>query len=90
MSSKNQDSKWGSRITTIGFSIIIVGLLINIIFQIIKYFDIDISSIIVYISFGIFMAICYFILPKDIPMGLVLPKTQIQSASDFLSPGPPS
>jgi hypothetical protein len=32
MSSKNQDSKWGSRITKIGFTIIILGLLINIIF----------------------------------------------------------
>jgi hypothetical protein len=83
MSSKNQDSKWGSRITTIGFSIIILGLLINIIFQIMKYFDIDISSIIVYISFAIFMAVCYFVLPKDIPMGLVLPKTPIASAPEF-------
>jgi hypothetical protein len=29
------------------------------------------------------MAICYFVLPKDIPMGLVLPKTPIASAPEF-------
>jgi predicted secreted protein len=63
-----------------------------------KYFDIDISSIIVYISFAIFMAICYFVLPKDIPMGLVLPKNTpnqsldglVASAPLYISPGPPS
>jgi amino acid permease len=65
-----------------------------------KYFDIDISSVIVYICFAIFMTVCYFVLPKDIPMGLVLPKnTPIQtdqgllalaSAPQFISPGPPS
>lgn len=83
MSGKNQDSKWGNRITTIGFSIIIVGFLINIAFQIIKYFEIDVSSVIVYICFAIFMVICFFVLPKDIPMGLVLPKTPIPSAPEF-------
>jgi hypothetical protein len=83
MSSKNQDSIWSNRITTIGFLIIIIGILINISFQIMKYFDIDISSVIVYICFFIFMIICYFVLPKDIPMGLVLPKTPIPSAPEF-------
>jgi len=98
MSSKNQDSKWGSSITTIGFSIIILGLLINITFQIIKYFEIDVSSVIVYIAFSIFMIVCFFVLPKDIPMGLVLPKKEnIQeqllyptvSTSDLFPTAPP-
>lgn len=86
MSSKNQDSKWSSRITTIGFSIIIFITIINIIFQIMKYFDIDVSSVIVYIAFATFMTICYFILPKDIPMGLVLPKKE--NIEDPLSSAP--
>lgn len=79
MPGTNKESMWGNRITKIGFTIIIFIIIINIIFQIMKYFDIDISSIIVYISFSIFMAVCYFVLPKDIPMGLVLPKTSIPS-----------
>jgi hypothetical protein len=83
MPGTNKESIWGNRITKIGFTIIIFIIVINIIFQIMKYFDIDISSIIVYISFAIFMAICYFVLPKDIPMGLVLPKTPIPSAPEF-------
>ena len=72
MSDKNKESIWGNRITQIGFTIIIFILLININIQIMKYYDIDISKIIVYISFAIFMAMCYFILPKDIPTGLLL------------------
>jgi hypothetical protein len=83
MPGTNKESIWGNRITKIGFTIIIFIIVINIIFQIMKYFDIDISSIIVYISFAIFMTICYFVLPKDIPMGLVLPKTPIPSAPEF-------
>jgi hypothetical protein len=83
MPGTNKESIWGNRITKIGFTIIIFIIVINIIFQIMKYFDIDISSIIVYITFAIFMAICYFVLPKDIPMGLVLPKTPIPSAQEF-------
>ncbi len=83
MPGTNKESIWGNRITKIGFTIIIFIIVINIIFQIMKYFDIDISSIIVYITFAIFMAICYFVLPKDIPMGLVLPKTPIPSAPEF-------
>jgi hypothetical protein len=83
MPGTNKESMWGNRITKIGFTIIIFIIIINIIFQIMKYFDIDISSIIVYISFSIFMAVCYFVLPKDIPMGLVLPKTPIPSAPVF-------
>ena len=95
MPGTNKESIWGNRITKIGFTIIIFIIIINIIFQIMKYFEIDISSIIVYISFAIFMALCYFILPKDIPMGLVLPKNTTASAPEFLiqtdeSPGPPS
>jgi hypothetical protein len=91
MSSKNQDSIWSNRITTIGFSIIIIGILINIIFHIIKYFDIDVSSVVVYISFFVFMVICFFVLPKDIPMGLVLSKNPIPipSAPDLLPSAPP-
>lgn len=76
MSNKNEDSKWGGRITTIGFLIIILGILINVIFQMIKYFDIDVSSVIVYICFTLFMVACFFVLPKEIPMGLVLPKKE--------------
>jgi len=83
MPGTNKESIWGNRITKIGFTIIIFIIVINIIFQIMKYFDIDISSIIVYITFAIFMAICYFVLPKDIPMGLALPKTPIPSAPEF-------
>jgi len=83
MPGTNKESIWGNRITRIGFTIIIFIIIINMIFQIMKYFDIDISSIIVYISFAIFMTICYFVLPKDIPMGLVLPKTPIPSAPEF-------
>jgi len=83
MPGTNKESIWGNRITKIGFTIIIFIIVINIIFQIMKYFDIDISSIIVYISFAIFMAVCYFVLPKDIPMGLVLPKTPTPSAPEF-------
>uniref|UniRef100_A0A6C0HB04 Uncharacterized protein n=1 Tax=viral metagenome TaxID=1070528 RepID=A0A6C0HB04_9ZZZZ len=83
MPGTNKESIWGNRITKIGFTIIIFIIVINIIFQIMKYFDIDISSIIVYITFAIFMAICYFVLPKDIPMSLVLPKTPIPSAPEF-------
>ena len=83
MPGTNKESIWGNRITKIGFTIIIFIIIINMIFQIMKYFDIDISSIIVYISFAIFMTICYFVLPKDIPMGLVLPKTPIPSAPEF-------
>ena len=80
MPGTNKESIWGSRITTIGFSIIIIGILINITIQIMRYFDIDISSVAVYMCFFIFMIICYFVLPKDIPMGLVLPKnTPIQT-----------
>ena len=93
MSSKNQDSIWSNRITTIGFSIIIIGILINIIFHIIKYFDIDVSSVVVYICFFVFMVICFFVLPKDIPMGLVLSKNPIPipipSAPDLLPSAPP-
>lgn len=85
MPGTNKESMWGNRITKIGFTIIIFTIIINIIFQIMKYFDIDISSIIVYISFAIFMTVCYFVLPKDIPMGLVLPKnTPIQTDPGFL------
>lgn len=83
MSSKNQDSIWSSRITTIGFLIIIIGILINISLKMMKYFDIDISSVAVYMCFFIFMIICFFVLPKDIPMGLVLPKIPISSAPEF-------
>ena len=102
MPGTNKESIWGNRITKIGFTIIIFIIIINIIFQIMKYFDIDISSVIVYICFAIFMTICYFVLPKDIPMGLVLPKNTlvesgeelVASAPEFLiqtdkSPGPP-
>lgn len=86
MPGTNKESIWGNRITKIGFTIIIFVIVINIIFQIMSYFDIDISSIIVYISFAIFMAICYFVLPKDIPMGLVLPKnTPTPSAPVFIN-----
>ncbi len=83
MPGTNKESIWGNRITRIGFTIIIFIIIINMIFQIMKYFDIDISSFIVYISFAIFMTICYFVLPKDIPKGLVLPKTPIPSSSEF-------
>lgn len=87
MPGTNKESIWGNRITKIGFTIIIFIIIINIIFQIMKYFDIDISSVIVYICFAIFMTICYFVLPKDIPMGLVLPKnTLVASAPQFISP----
>jgi hypothetical protein len=67
-----EESTWGNRITQIGFSIIIIGIILNIIFQIINFFDIELNSIIVYICFAIFMIICYFVLPKDIPTGLLL------------------
>jgi hypothetical protein len=97
MPGTNKESIWGNRITKIGFTIIIFIIIVNIIFQIMNYFDIDISSIIVYICFAIFMAVCYFVLPKDIPMGLVLPKNTlvesgeelVASAPQFISPGPP-
>jgi hypothetical protein len=89
MNSKNQDSKWGSRITTIGFSIIVIGLLINISFQIIKYFEIDVSTVIVYICFFVFMVACFFVLPKDIPMGLVM-KTHGNIQEQILFPSAPT
>uniref|UniRef100_A0A6C0DEF7 Uncharacterized protein n=1 Tax=viral metagenome TaxID=1070528 RepID=A0A6C0DEF7_9ZZZZ len=86
MSSKNQDSKWGSSITTVGFTIIIIVLLINTSLQIIKYFDMDISGVIVYLSFFIFMIACFFVLPKDIPNGLVMTKPE-NIQEQILSPG---
>jgi hypothetical protein len=76
MSSKNQDSKWGSGITTVGFTIIIIVILINTSLQIIKYLDMDVSGVIVYLSFFIFMIACFFVLPKDIPNGLVMTKPE--------------
>jgi len=86
MSSKNQDSKWGSSITTVGFTIIIIVLLINTSLQIIKYFDMDVSGVIVYLSFFIFMIACFFVLPKDIPNGLVMTKPE-NIQEQILSPG---
>lgn len=86
MSTKNKDSKWGNRITTVGFTIIIIVLLINTSLQIIKYYDIDPSGVIVYLSFFIFMIACFFVLPKDIPNGLAMTKPE-NIQEQILSPG---
>jgi phage shock protein PspC (stress-responsive transcriptional regulator) len=55
----------------------------------IKYFDIDISSVVVYIGFTIFMVACFFVLPKDIPMGLVLPKKENIQEQLLMPSAPP-